>query len=217
MTVTPRVWARVVLATRNPGKARELHALFASIGVTLEDLDAAGLGAVDAAGLGAVDAAEETLESYPTFEENARAKARWFAARLPGCLVIADDSGLEVDALGGAPGVHSKRWSGSTVAGAALEAANNVALQRALEGKATRSARYVSVVVATDGTREYVARGECRGRILDAAEGTNGFGYDPFFFSDDLGESFGAASREEKSAVSHRGRAFRALVEQLVA
>jgi non-canonical purine NTP pyrophosphatase (RdgB/HAM1 family) len=69
----------------------------------------------------------------------------------------------------------------------------------------------VSVVVATDGTREYVARGECRGRILDAAEGTNGFGYDPFFFSDDLGESFGSASREEKSAVSHRGRAFRAL------
>lgn len=207
--MTPRVWARVVLATRNPGKARELHALFTSIGVTLEDLDAAGLGAVDAA--------EETLESYPTFEENARAKARWFAARLPGCLVIADDSGLEVDALGGSPGVHSKRWSGSTAEGAALEAANNVALQRALEGKATRSARYVSVVVATDGTREYVARGECRGRILDAAEGTNGFGYDPFFFSDDLGESFGTASREEKAAVSHRGRAFRMLVEQLVA
>lgn len=197
----------VVIATRNAGKLRELRAMFAEAGIGLEDLAEAGLGAEDAA--------EDALESHATFEENARAKARWFSERLPGRLVVADDSGLEVDALGGAPGVHSKRWAGSTASGAALDAENNAALQRALEGRTSRTARYVCVVVAVHGDREYVARGACTGRILAVPDGVNGFGYDPYFRSDDLGATFGVSTREAKARVSHRGRAFRALLEQL--
>ena len=105
---------RVVIATRNVGKLRELRAMFAEADIGLDDLTDVGLGAEVAA--------EDALETHATFEENARAKACWFAARLPGRLVVADDSGLEVDALGGAPGVRSKRWAGSSASGAALVA-----------------------------------------------------------------------------------------------
>lgn len=180
--------------------------MFASIGMALDDLAAVGMGEEESG--------ESALESHATFEGNARAKARWFSVRLPGRLVIADDSGLEVDALDGAPGVHSKRWAASAASGAALDAANNAALLHALRDATTRTARFVSVVVATDGEREWLARGECAGRILEQPEGRNGFGYDPLFRSDELGESFGIASRERKTEVSHRGRAFRALVAQ---
>lgn len=201
--------APVVLATRNPGKRRELRAMFAAAGIAIEDLADVGLAAEDPA--------EASLEVHETFEENARAKARWFAARLPGRRVIADDSGLSVDALDGAPGVHSKRWSGSTASGAALDADNNAALLRALADVADRRARYVCAVVCVDGAREWVARGECRGRMLAEAEGRAGFGYDPYFFSDELRRGFGVATPEEKAAVSHRGRAFRALLAQWAA
>lgn len=196
----------VVIATRNPGKVRELRAMFASSGLAVQDLAEAGLAEEDAA--------EEALEAHDSFEANARAKARWFAARLPGRVVVADDSGLEVAALGGAPGVHSKRWSGSTAGGAALDAANNAALLRALEGARDRSARYVAVVVAVRDGAEHVARGECAGRILESPEGTNGFGYDPYFRCAELGKSFGLASPEEKSRVSHRARAFAVLMRE---
>jgi XTP/dITP diphosphohydrolase len=196
-----------VLATRNAGKLRELREMFVDAGMAIEDLVQAGLEAVDPA--------EDSLEVFASFEENARAKARWFAARLPGRLVIADDSGLAVDALGGAPGVRSKRWAGSTASGMALDAENNAALLRALAGTTPRTARFVCVVVAIEGAREYLARGECAGRILEEASGASGFGYDPLFRSDELGESFGAASREAKARVSHRGRAFRELLAQL--
>jgi XTP/dITP diphosphohydrolase len=196
----------VVIATRNPGKVRELRAMFASIGLAVQDLSEAGL-AKDSA-------AEDALEVHDTFEGNARAKARWFAAKLPGRIVVADDSGLEVAALGGAPGVRSKRWSGSHESGAALEAANNAALMRALDGARDRSARFVSVVVALGDGAERLARGECTGRILDAAEGTNGFGYDACFHCTELGKSFGVASAEEKARVSHRARAFALLTRE---
>jgi XTP/dITP diphosphohydrolase len=216
---------RVVIATRNAGKLRELRAMFAEADIGLDDLTDVGLGAEVAA--------EDALETHATFEENARAKARWFAARLPGRLVVADDSGLEVDALGGAPGVRSKRWAGSSASGAALEAENNAALQAALrrahdhaqhdaspgareaERGSSRVARYVCVVVAVQGEREVVARGECTGRIQETPEGSNGFGYDPYFRSDELGVTFGVATRDAKARVSHRGRAFRALLAQL--
>lgn len=197
----------VVLATRNAGKLRELRAMFGEAGIALEDLAQAGLAEEDPG--------EDVLESHDTFEANARAKARWFAARLPGRMVIADDSGLEVDALGGAPGVRSKRWAGSVASGATLDAENNGALLRALAGKSSRTARYVAVVVAVEGAREFVARGECAGRVTFAPEGVNGFGYDPYFQSDELGVTFGVASREAKARVSHRGRAFRSLLAQL--
>jgi XTP/dITP diphosphohydrolase len=193
----------VVIATRNPGKVRELRAMFASLGLAVQDLAEAGLAHEDAA--------EDGLELHETFEDNARAKAQWFAARLPGRVVVADDSGLEVAALDGAPGVRSKRWSGSSAHGVALDAANNAALLRALEGARDRSARYVCVVVALGDGVERLARGECAGRILDAPEGSNGFGYDPYFHCVELGVSFGVATAEEKSRVSHRARAFAAL------
>ena len=199
----------MVLATRNPGKLRELSAMFAAAGIALDDLATVGLGEEDRA--------EDDLEVYETFEENARAKVRWFASRLPGAFVVADDSGLEVDALGGAPGVRSKRWSGSTASGAALEAANNAHLLSALLGAPSRTGAYVSVVVCTDGVREWCARGECRGRIVTTPSGAGGFGYDPLFWSDDLQRTFGDATREAKAGVGHRGRAFRALLRLLAA
>lgn len=195
---------RVVLATRNPGKLRELSAMFAEAGIALADLASAGLAHEDPA--------EDALETFETFEENARAKARWFSAQLPGAFVVADDSGLAVDALGGAPGVQSKRWSRSGASGAALDDANNAHLLAVLAGASSRAAGYVCAVVCTDGAREWSARGECRGRILDAPRGRGGFGYDPLFFSDDLQCTFGDATQEQKSRVSHRGRAFGALL-----
>lgn len=199
--------ARVVLATRNPGKLRELSAMFAEAGIALDDLAAVGLDEEDPA--------EDDLEVFETFEQNARAKARFFASRVPGAFVVADDSGLEVSALGGAPGVRSKRWSGSGESGSALEAANNAHLLSSLGGVADRTAAYVSVVVCTDGVREWSARGECLGRILMRPRGAGGFGYDPLFWSDDLQRTFAEVTREAKAAVSHRGRAFIALLQLL--
>lgn len=178
---------------------------------------AQGLAVVDltAVGLGGEHPAEAELERHDTFEANARAKARWFAERLPGRLVVADDSGLEVAALGGAPGVRSKRWTGSRAEGEALHAENNAALLRALAGVVDRSARFVTVVVAVRGGVEWVARGECRGRILEIPCGGGGFGYDPLFWSDELAAAFGQVSHDVKGQVSHRGRAFRSLLGQL--
>ena len=194
----------IVVATRNAGKLAELQAMAREHGFAVEDLSAVGLGQASAE--------EDALEAFATFEANARAKARWFAARLPGRMVVADDSGLEVSALGGAPGVRSKRWTGSTAEGEALSAENNAAVLRALEGAQDRSARFVTVVVAVCGADEWVATGVCEGRILGAPDGRGGFGYDPLFWSHELGASFGGVAREEKARVSHRGRAFRALL-----
>jgi XTP/dITP diphosphohydrolase len=194
----------IVLATRSTGKLAELRALFATHGIAVLDLTEAGI---------AEEPAEDSLEAFGTFEENARAKAAWFAARLPGRVVVADDSGLEVAVLGGRPGVHSKRWSGSTRTGRALDDDNNAALLGALEGARDRRARYVSVVVARDGDREWVARGSVEGGIVEVARGDGGFGYDPLFLSAELGRTFGEVTREEKARVSHRARAFRALLD----
>lgn len=198
----------VVLATRSEGKRDELRALCSGAGISVESLGDAAV---------AVDAAEDTLEVHDSFEENARAKAQWFAKQLPGRAVIADDSGLVVDALGGAPGVRSKRWAGSEAHGAELESANNAALLRALASTIdadARSARYVSVVVCVWNDAEWIARGSCEGRIVGELRGDGGFGYDPLFWSADLHKTFAQATREEKSAVSHRGRAMRALLAQ---
>lgn len=197
----------LVLATRSAGKLAELRAMAAAHGLEVVDLTAVGLGVEGPA--------ESALERHETFEANARAKARWFAEHLPGRLVIADDSGLEVSALGGAPGVRSKRWTGSRAEGEALHVENNAALLRALTGVSDRSACFVTVVVAVRGEEEWVARGECRGRILEAPCGGGGFGYDPLFWSDELAAAFGQVSRDVKGQVSHRGRAFRALLGQL--
>lgn len=172
---------------------------------------------LSAAGLAIEDPKEDTLEVHDTFEANARAKAAWFSARLPGRIVIADDSGLEVLALGGAPGVRSKRWTGSPATGAALYAENNAALLTALQGIADRRARFVCVMVARRGDQEWIGRGHCEGRILEAPAGAEGFGYDPLFWSEELGAAFGTVGREAKGRVSHRARAFAALLDALEA
>ncbi len=159
------------------------------------------------------DAIEESVEAFTTFEENAVAKAEYFLARSSGTLVLADDSGLAVDALAGAPGVHSKRWSGSAASGDQLDDANNRCLQRALAGHADRRARYVCVAVLAGSNGVWHGRGESAGVITAAPAGTSGFGYDPYFLSDELGMTFAEATREMKEAVSHRGRAVRAVLD----
>jgi XTP/dITP diphosphohydrolase len=192
----------VVLATRSAGKIREL------IPMVLD----AGLIPVTLAALGIEESAdEEGVEAFDTFEENALAKARWFSSRAGGRYVLADDSGLSVEALGGAPGVRSKRWSEEPgLAGQALDDANNRKLQRELARHVDRRAKYVCAVVIAGAGGEFSARGECAGTVLLEGRGANGFGYDPFFLSDELGVSFGEATIEAKERISHRGRAVRA-------
>jgi XTP/dITP diphosphohydrolase len=177
---------------------------------------AAGLAVVDLAELGIpAGAAEEGVESYATFEENARAKARYFREQT-GMAVVADDSGLEVEALGRQPGVLSKRWSGrSDLRGQALDDANNTLLLQSLRGVADRRARYVCVAVYSDGERELVTRGEAPGVIVDEPRGDGGFGYDPFFVAAGTGRTFGELSISEKEQLSHRGRAFSALIRAI--
>ena len=198
---------RLVVATRNPGKLRELSALFAGAGYAALDLTAAGVPERPAI--------EDSLEVHATFEANALAKARHFTALAGGLPVVADDSGLEVAALAGAPGVLSRRYFGFTGDAAAVDAANRSALLERLAGAADRRARFVCAVVHVTGDRELVAHGETTGAITGAPRGSRGFGYDPIFLSDELGCTFGEATDEEKARVSHRARAFAALLERL--
>ena len=197
----------LVLATRSAGKLRELRPLFAARGLPVVDLEEAGI---------PESSDEDALEAYESFEENALAKGRYFH-RLTGRPVVADDSGIVVAALGGAPGVRSKRWSGRPdLAGQALDDANNALLMTRLAGVTDRAAHYVAVAVYVDDAREVVRRGEVHGRVVAAApRGASGFGYDPFFISDELGKTFGEASAAEKARVSHRARAFTALLDAL--
>ena len=204
----------LLVATRSVGKLKELMPLLESFGLRGETLDSAGIPESEG---------EQDVEAFDTFEANAMAKARWFSRLAPGRLVLADDSGLVVDALHGAPGVASKRWSERPdLTGLALDAENNRTLLAALDGAATagdtrRSAAYVCAAVCFGNGVELVAVGETRGTILYEPRGTGGFGYDPYFLSADLKCSFAEVSREEKAHVSHRGRAFRALLQRLVA
>ena len=196
----------LLIATRSAGKLRELRELFGRAGLDVVDLTQAGV---------APSAVEDDLEVADTFEDNALAKARYFA-ELTQRAVVADDSGLEVAALGGQPGVRSKRWSGRTdLAGLPLDAANNARLIAELRGLTNRDARYVCVAALVDHDVERTFRGTTEGVILEEPRGREGFGYDPYFFSSELGKTFGEAGLVEKEAVSHRGRAFRALIAAL--
>lgn len=204
--MSERPW---VLATRNAGKLHELRPLFVDAGIAVIDLGEAGV---------PESPDEGSLEKFDTFEANALAKARWFAGRVSGLPVVADDSGLEVAALDGAPGVHSKRWSDRTdLSGAALDAANNALLVERLRGVRDRRARFVCAAAWCDGTRELVVCGEAPGVIVepDEARGAHGFGYDPLFRSDELGMTLAEATVAQKQAVSHRGRAFTELLVRL--
>ena len=196
-----------ILATRNAGKLRELRSLFADAGIAVIDLAQAGI---------AVTPGEDAIEVYETFEENAIAKARYFSERADGRTVVADDSGLKVLALGGEPGVRSRRWSGrSDLEGADLDAANNARLLEHVRGMSDLRATFVCAAAWWGDGAPIVVRGEVRGYIVPEATGENGFGYDPHFFSTELGCTLGSATLAEKQRVSHRGRAFQALLDAL--
>jgi len=199
----------LLVATRSPGKQREFARVLAPLGHRLLFPDDAGL---------VPRPDEDALELGDTFEANAGYKAEYFARR-SGLPTVADDSGLEVLALGGAPGVRSRRWAGAVGSADEVDAANNAELLRRLAGAPPerRRARYrcVLVLIRGPGERPESFEGSCAGHILERAEGAGGFGYDPYFFSDDLQKSFGQATSEEKDRVSHRGRALRALAEAL--
>lgn len=197
----------ILLGTRNAGKSREMRPLLEGAGLEVVDLNAIGI---------AESPREEQLEQFDSFEENALAKARYFAQR-SGLQTIADDSGLEVFALGGRPGVRSKRYCGRTdLHGRALDDANNGLLQHELAGHVERRARFVcAVALVHPAGHEMVRRGETTGRILTAPRGDGGFGYDPWFESAELGRTFAEASIAEKERISHRGRALRAIVEAM--
>jgi XTP/dITP diphosphohydrolase len=207
----------VLIATGNRGKLREIRQMLAPLGF-------------DALGLADVAVAGEPVEDGATFEDNARLKAEYYGKQA-GLPVIADDSGLCVEALGGRPGVHSARYAGfdapaQECAGTArcapasganvTDAANNAKLLREMAGVADRRARFVCVAVCRrpDGA-ELVARGECEGVLLDAPRGTDGFGYDPLFFVPSLNATFAELPPALKNQISHRGRALQKLGETL--
>ena len=192
---------RVVLASSNPGKLAELSALLEPAGLRVVSQDVFGV--------------EPPEETGFTFVENALIKAR-AACAATGLPALADDSGVVVDALEGAPGVHSARYAG----GGASDADNVAKLLEALEGVAPpeRGAAFVCAIVYLRHARDpcpIVCEGIWEGRILDAPRGAGGFGYDPVFFIETLGRSAAELSRAEKNAVSHRGQALAQLLDRL--
>lgn len=194
----------IVVATRSAHKLSEIRAIMREEnGPEVIDLDEAGV---------AYDPREEEIEVYSTFRENALAKARYFCERT-GRVTLADDSGLCVEALDGAPGVYSKRFSGrNDLSGAALDTANNQHLLHRLRDVPAeqRQAHYRCVLaLVTPQGEEQIFEGRCNGMILPEPRGQGGFGYDPLFLSHDLNASFGEVDAEEKNRISHRSRALR--------
>jgi XTP/dITP diphosphohydrolase len=195
---------RVFIASSNPGKLRDFAGAAAVHGVGVELLPG-------------FREMPEAVEDGDTFEANARKKSEHYSRYAPGLIVVADDSGLEVDALDGAPGVISARYaSEDPTAGNSSDEANNAKLLRELEGKpdAERLGQFVCVVsVARDGVELASFEGTARGMILREPRGDDGFGYDPLFYRSKEGKTFGELSPEEKSRVSHRGEAFRRFLQ----
>ena len=201
---------RLLLATRSAHKVREVRRILNDWPrVQVVDLEEAGI---------APEPSEDRLEPYDTFEENALSKARYFFGK-SGMPTVADDSGLEVQALGGEPGVRTKRFApeAERLSGEALDQANNRHLLRRLDDRllGERRARYVCVAALVTGDGEWGFRGEAEGLILGGPQGRGGFGYDPLFFDPLLGKTFAELTDDEKNDRSHRGAAFRALAEHL--
>jgi XTP/dITP diphosphohydrolase len=190
---------RLVVATRNPGKLAEIRALFEGTGFALESL--------------AEHPFAELPEEGDDYAANALAKA-YAVARATGLPALGDDSGLEVDALDGAPGPRSARYGGPDLD----DGGRNARLLEALRGVPAerRGARFVCVAAFArpDGSG-FTARGACAGRLLDAPRGTGGFGYDPLFVPDGCARTLAELAPAEKNALSHRARAFRALAAEL--
>ena len=204
---------RLLLATRNAHKVREVRRILAG-----EGLGGRALVTPEEAGIPWSEE-EEGLEPYDNFERNAESKARYFA-RLSGMATVSDDSGLEVDALDGRPGVRTRRFAPlGRYPGLTQDEANNRHLLERLHGVPARrrGARYVCAACLVDPRSHAVSlfRGEGPGRILTAPRGVGGFGYDPIFLAPDLNRSYAELTPAEKDARSHRGRAFRALAAAL--
>ncbi|MFG6416618.1 RdgB/HAM1 family non-canonical purine NTP pyrophosphatase [Roseateles sp. DC23W] len=192
---------KLVLASNNAKKLVELQALFTPLGIALVNQGSLGI--------------PEAEEPFGTFVENALVKAR-HAAKLSGLPALADDSGLSVDALGGAPGVRSARYA-LDAGGEKSDAANNERLLRELAGVADRRARFVCALVAVrsaDDSEPLIAMGRWAGEILTAASGEGGFGYDPLMQIPTLGASVASLSAEAKNRHSHRALAAAHLIEQ---
>ncbi|MBM7096544.1 MULTISPECIES: XTP/dITP diphosphatase [Alteribacter] len=186
----------VLIATKNQGKVREFEAFFAEKNIQVKSL-------LD------MEEPDDVIEDGETFEDNAVKKAEAIG-KANGIPVIADDSGLEVDALNGAPGVYSARYAGSEKS----DEANNEKLLRELEGvqEENRTARFVcALAVYLPGNRCHVVRGTCEGRIAFEKRGEHGFGYDPLFYVPELGKMMAELSREEKNQISHRANAMKKL------
>jgi XTP/dITP diphosphohydrolase len=196
------VTRKVLIATSNPGKLRDFAGAALRHGVEI-------------AGVPDFSSLPSVVEDGLTFEANARKKAEAYSRYVPGETVVADDSGLEIDALKGAPGVHSARYAADQPAEAEAntdDAANNKRVLRELTGipSAQRTGRFVCVLAAArEGKTLATFRGTAEGIILDAPRGTNGFGYDPLFYFPSIQKTFAELSAEEKSKYSHRGAAFR--------
>jgi len=190
---------QIVLASNNPGKLREFAQMLAGIGI--EVLPQAHFNI------------PEAEEPHVTFVENALAKAR-HAAKLTGLPALADDSGICVSALGGAPGVFSARFAGEPKS----DERNNRKLIAELRGKSDRRAHYVAVLVFVhhaDDPQPIICEGEWHGEIIDAPRGENGFGYDPYFLVPDLNQTAAEICADEKNRRSHRGKALAQLMERL--
>ncbi|MFZ3341203.1 MAG: RdgB/HAM1 family non-canonical purine NTP pyrophosphatase [Terriglobales bacterium] len=203
----------VFVATSNAGKLRDFAGAAIAHGIAIASLP-------NFASLTPV------VEDGATFEANARKKAEEYSRAAPGELVLADDSGLEIDALSGAPGVHSARYAAPDLLNKEPHAAdsntddgaNNARVLRELAGlpPEKRTGRFVCVLAAArDGRTLATFRGRAEGVILDAPRGQNGFGYDPLFFFPSIGKTFAELSAEEKAKYSHRGAALRAFLQWL--
>ncbi len=194
---------KLVLASGNPGKLREFQQLCEPLGLTL--LSQAALGIAEAE------------EPHCTFIENALAKAR-HASRASGLPAFADDSGICVNALGGAPGVHSARFADAAGDREAQDARNNAKLMASLAGKGDLGAHYVCVIVLVrhaDDPEPLIAEGRWHGKIIDAPRGDGGFGYDPYFFLPALNKTAAELPAAEKNKISHRGKALAELAVKL--
>jgi XTP/dITP diphosphohydrolase len=197
---------RILIATSNRGKLRDFAGAAKPHGIEVSGLP-------DFASLPAV------VEDGTTFEANARKKAEFYSRAVPGYVVLADDSGIEIDALNGAPGVHSARYAAEEPHKAESnrdDEENNARLLHELNGvpPERRTGRFVCIIAAArNGSTLATFRGEVVGIILDTPRGTGGFGYDPLFYFPPIEKAFAELSPEEKAQYSHRGRAFRKFLE----
>jgi len=202
---------KILIATSNAGKLRDFAGAAARHGV-------------EVSGIPSFASLPTVVEDGVTFEANARKKAEEYSRHVPGEIVVADDSGLEVDALNGAPGVHSARYAAPELQNKEPheadantdDEANNARVLRELKGvpAGQRTGRFVCVLAAAwDGKTLGTFRGTAQGMILEGPRGTGGFGYDPLFYFPQIGKTFAELTAEEKSKYSHRGAAFRRFLD----